>query len=114
MNEGRHYVEGTIHTVLIQFYRKNIKYFPTLNVLSGRQARWPEILSMYHFVINHFEVKNNTADVPSRRLDYEIGYDSMTATLLATLAATTITESYHDLLPEILGAQETAFLATEI
>ena len=34
--------------------------------------------------------------------------------LLATLAATTITESYDDLLPEIKAAQETNFLATEI
>jgi hypothetical protein len=38
----------------------------------------------------------------------------MTAKLLATLAATTITESYDDLLPEIKAAQETDCLATEI
>jgi hypothetical protein len=38
----------------------------------------------------------------------------MTAKLLATLAATTITESCDDLLPEIKAAQETDFAATEI
>jgi len=38
----------------------------------------------------------------------------MTAKLLASLAATTITKSYDDLLPEIMAAQETDFLATEI
>jgi hypothetical protein len=38
----------------------------------------------------------------------------MTAKLLATLAVTTITKSYDDLLPEINAAQETDFLATGI
>jgi len=38
----------------------------------------------------------------------------MTARLLATLATTTITESYGNLLPEIKVAQETDFLATAI
>ena len=38
----------------------------------------------------------------------------MTAELLATLAATTITESYDDLLPEIKEARETDFLAIEM
>jgi len=51
---------------------------------------------------------------PRRGRDYEIGYENMTARLLATLAATTITESYGDLLPEITAAQETDFVATKI
>jgi hypothetical protein len=38
----------------------------------------------------------------------------MTAQLLATSPATTITESYDDLLPEIKAAKETDFLSTEI
>jgi hypothetical protein len=38
----------------------------------------------------------------------------MMAMLLATLAASTMTESYDDLQPEIKAAQETDFLATEI
>jgi hypothetical protein len=62
-------------------------------VLSRRQARWAEILSSYDFVIEHLEGKKNPADGPSRRPDYEIGSENMTAKLLATLAATTITES---------------------
>jgi hypothetical protein len=78
-------------------------------VLSRRQARWAEILSSYDFVIEHLEGKRNPADGPSRRPDYEIGYEHMTAKLRATLAATTITESYDDLLPEIKAAQETDF-----
>jgi len=83
-------------------------------VLSWRQARWADILSSYDFIIEHLEGKTNPADGPSRRPNYEISYEHMTAKLLATLAATTITESYDNLLPEIKAAQETDFLAAEI
>jgi len=83
-------------------------------VLSQRQARWAEILSSYDFAIEHLAGKKNPRDVPSRRPDYEIRYEHMTAKLLATLAVTTITESYEDLLPEIKAAQETEYLATEL
>jgi hypothetical protein len=114
MKQWRHYLEGANHKVLIQCDHKNLEYFQTSKVLSRRQARWAEILSSYDFVIEHLEGKKNPADGPSRRPDYEIGYENMTAKLLATLAATTITESYDDLLPEIKAAQETDFLATEI
>jgi hypothetical protein len=38
----------------------------------------------------------------------------MSPALLATLAVTTITETYVDLLPEIKTAMDTDFLATEI
>jgi len=64
--------------------------------------------------MENVEVKKNPADGRSRRPDFEIGYEHMTAKLRATLAATTITESYDDLLPEIKAAQETGFLHTEI
>jgi hypothetical protein len=83
-------------------------------VLSRRQARWAEILSSYDFLIEHLQGKKNPADGPSRRPDYAIRYEHITAKLLATLAATTITESYDDLLPEIMAAQETHCLATEL
>jgi len=65
-------------------------------------------------VIEHLEGKKNPADRPSRRPDNEIAYEHMTAKLLATLAVTTITESYDDLLPAINAAQESDCLATEI
>ena len=73
-----------------------------------------EILSSYDFVFENPEGKKNPADGPSRRPDDENGYEHMTAKLLATLAATTITKSYDDLLRKIKAAQETDFLATEI
>jgi hypothetical protein len=73
-----------------------------------------EILSSYDFVIEHLEGKKNPGDGPSRRSDYAIGYDNMRATLLATLVAMTISESYDDLLPEIMAAQETNVSAIEL
>ena len=114
MKQWRHYLEGANHKVLIQSDHQNLEYFQTSEVLSRWQARWVEILSSYDFVIEHQDGKKNTADGPSRRPGYEIGYEHMTAKLLATLAATTITESYDDLLPEIKAAQLTDLLTTEI
>jgi hypothetical protein len=73
-------------------------------VLSRRQARWGEVLSPYDFVIEHLEGKKHPADGPSRRPDYEIGYERPTARVLATLASNTV-ESYDDLLQEIKTAQ---------
>ena len=114
MKQWRHYLEGANHKVFIQCDHKNLEYFQMSKVLSRRQARWVEILFSYDFVIEHLEGQKNPADGPSRRPDYEIGYENMTAKLLATVAATTITESYDDLLPEIKAVQETDFLATQI
>jgi len=114
MNQWRYYLQRANHKVLIQCNHKNLQYFETSKVLSQWQARWAEILSSYDFVIEHLEGKKNPEDRPLRRPDYEIGYENMTAKLLATLAATTISESYGDRLPENKTGQETDFLATEL
>jgi hypothetical protein len=84
------------------------------NVLSGWQDRRAEILSSYDVIIKHLQGKKIPTDGLSRRPNYEIGYDHVTAKLLPTLAATTITELCDDLLPDIKAAQETAILVTEI
>jgi hypothetical protein len=106
MKQWLGYLEGTNHKVLIQCDHKNLEYFQTSKVLSRRQARWAEILSSYDFVIEHLEGKKNPADGPSRRPDYEIGYERPTAQLLATLATNITVEPYDDLLPAIKAAQE--------
>jgi len=113
MKQWRHYLEGANHKVLIQCDHKNLEYFQTSKVLSGRQARWAEILSSYDFVIEHLEGKRNPADGPSRRPDYEIGYERPTARLLATLATNTV-EPYDDLLQEIKTAQAIDALAAYV
>jgi hypothetical protein len=113
MKQWRHYLEGANHKVLIQCDHKNLEYFQTSKVLSRRQARWAEILSSYDFVIEHLEGKKNPADGPSRRPDYEIGYERPTARLLATLATNTV-EPYDDLLQEIKTAQAIDALAADV
>ena len=82
-------------------------------MLSQRQARWAEILSSYDFVIEHLEGKKNPTDGPSRRPDYEIGYETPTARLLATLATNAV-ELYDDLLQEIKTAQTIDALAADV
>jgi len=82
-------------------------------MLSRKQARWAEILSSYDFVIQHLEGKDNPADGPSRRPDYEERYKRPTPRLLATLAATTI-NPFNNLLPAIKAAQDTDPLATDM
>jgi hypothetical protein len=82
-------------------------------VLSRRQARWAEILSSYDLVIKHLEGKKNPADGPSRRPDYERGYERPTARLLATLATNTV-EPYDDLLQEVKTAQAINALAADV
>jgi hypothetical protein len=113
MKQWRHYLDGANHEVLIQCDHKNLKYFQTSKVLSRRQARWAEILSSYDFVIEHLEGKKNPANGPSRRHDYEIGYERPTTRLLATLAATTV-EPYNDLIQEIKAAQAIDALAADM
>jgi len=56
----------------------------------------------------------NPADGWSGRRNYDISYVNMTAMLRSTVAPTTITESYGDLLQVIKAAQEINFLATKI
>jgi hypothetical protein len=113
MNQWRHHLEGTNHKVLIQCDHKNLEYFQTSKVLSRRQARWADILSSYDFDIEPLEGKKHPAARPSRRRDYELGYERPTARLLATLAATTV-EQYDDLLQEIKAAQAIDVLAADM
>jgi len=90
--QWRHYREGADHKVLIQRDLKNLEYFQTSKVLSRQQVRWAEIFSLYDFVTDHLEGKKYPADGPSRRPNYAIGYENITGKLLATTAATTVTE----------------------
>jgi len=114
MKQWRNYPEGRDHKVVLQCDHKKLEYCQRWKMVSRRQARWPEILSSYHFVIEHLEGMKNPVDGPSRRPDYQISHENMTAKLLANIAATTFTESHDDHQPEIKAAQETDFLATEI
>jgi hypothetical protein len=88
MKQWRHHLEGARYKILIQCDHKNLVYFQTTKVLSRRQARWAEILSAYDFTIEHLDGTKNPADGPSRRPDYEEGYERPSARLLATSTST--------------------------
>ena len=111
MKQWRHYLEGANHRILIQCDQRNLEYFQTSKVLSPRQVRWAEIVSSYDFVIEHLAGNRNPADGPSRRADYEIGYERPTTRFLAT---STAIEPYNGLLPIIKTAQSTDTLATDV
>ena len=110
LKQWRHYLEGANHKVLIQCDHKNLEYFQTSKVLSGRQARWSEVLSAYDFLIEHLEDSKNPADGPCRRPDYEIGYERPVARLLAMVSV----EPYDDLMPAIIAAQASDPVAADV
>ena len=49
----------------------NLKYFITMKLLLGQQARYAKELSQYNFDIVYRARKLNPTDGPSRRPDYE-------------------------------------------
>ena len=103
----RHYLEGAAHTVLVRCDHKNLVYFTSTKVLSRRQARWAVILSAYDFTIEHLEGTKNPADGPSRRPDYEAGYERPAMQLLGTKESIEQQLSpYDELMQEILTAQQ--------
>jgi hypothetical protein len=122
MKQWRHHLEGARYKILIQCDHKNLVYFQTTKVLSRRQARWAEIPSAYDFTIEHLDGTKNPADRPSRRPDYEEGYERPSARLLATSTsyqypfanAVKIEPIEKDLLAEITEAQGADQLATDV
>src|SRR6202012_6088985 len=101
----RHYLEGAAHTVLVRCDHKNLVYFTNTKILSRREARWAEILSAYDFTIERLEGKKNPADGPSRRPDYEAGYERPAMRLRGTKESIELSP-YDELMQEILTAQQ--------
>jgi hypothetical protein len=50
--EWRHYLEGSLHRVLVLTDHRNLEYFMTKRTLNRRQARWAEFLSRFQFQIS--------------------------------------------------------------
>jgi len=96
--------------MLIQWDHKNVEHCQTFKVLYRRQARWLETLSAYNFVIEHLEGSKTWPDGPSRRSDYQIGYESPVARGLATV----LVEPYDNLIPAISVAHAPDPLAVEV
>ena len=66
----RHYLEGSKYPIRVQTDHANLRYFFTAKTLTGRQARWAELLAAYDFKIEYRPGRQNAADAPSRRSDY--------------------------------------------
>jgi len=101
VNLGRQHLEGANDKIFIRWDQKTLDYLHTPRVVSGRQARWSEILSAYDFVINHLEGRKNAAHGPSRWPDYEFGYKRPVAQQWATVSV----EPYDNFMPGIIAAQ---------
>jgi len=101
LKQWRHHLKGANYNILIRCDHTNLKYFQTSKVLSRRQDRWLENLSADDLVIELLEVSKDPADSPSRQPDYEIGYETPIAGLLATISV----EPYNNLMPAIITAQ---------
>ena len=68
--DRRVYLEGSSHEIKVISDHKNLEYFLSTKQLNHRQARWSEILSAFHFVIQHRpRSMNGRADALSRRAD---------------------------------------------
>ena len=66
----RHYLEGAAHTIDIVTDHKNLEYFATTKLLTRRQARWSEYLSMFNMAIRFRPGKLGTKpDALTRRDD---------------------------------------------
>ena len=68
--DWRVYLEGSPHEIKVISDHKNLEYFLSTKQLNCRQARWSEILSAFHFVIQHRPGSmNGRADALSTRAD---------------------------------------------
>ena len=70
--EWRHYLESPAFTVRVLCDHENLQSFMTTKVLNRRQARWAEFLASFDFGIVYRKGKENPADGPSRRPDYNV------------------------------------------
>ena len=83
LKEWCHYLLDATHPFTILTDHKNLAYFTHPQDLSCCQARWHQLLSEYHFTIEHRPGKTNPADPLSRRPDFEKGVtDNTRVTIL--------------------------------
>jgi hypothetical protein len=70
LDQWRPELQNTARRIQIYTDHKALEYFMTTKQLTGRQARWAEALSEYHFIVMYRAGKQNTkADALTRRDD---------------------------------------------
>jgi RNase H-like domain found in reverse transcriptase/Reverse transcriptase (RNA-dependent DNA polymerase) len=71
LEEWRHYIQGSGHTMIVYSDHKNLMYFWTAQKLNDRQARWSLYLSGFDLKLIHLpRMKMVQSDALSRRPDY--------------------------------------------
>ena len=60
LDHWRPELQSTAKCIQIFTDHKALEYFMTTKQLTGRQARWAEVLSEYHFIIMYQTRKENT------------------------------------------------------
>jgi len=71
LSTWRHYLEGATHPVRVRTDHKSLTHFQTQPMLSGRQKRWLETLSQFHYKVEYVRGEENlAADALSRRGDH--------------------------------------------
>lgn len=107
LKSWRHYLMGSKFTITIMSDHKSLTQFKTQPQLSGRQARWQDVLANYNFDIQYVEGKANiVADGLSRRPDHQrlstvlaesvALFTQETAPAHRISAATTLLADIHD------------------
>lgn len=72
LTHWRCYLEGANYPITVYSDHSNLLTFTTTKQLNRRQARWSQELGAFDFVIKHISgVKNQRADLLSRRHDYQ-------------------------------------------
>jgi hypothetical protein len=72
----RHYLHGS--KFVVRTDHKSLQFFQTQPMLSGRQARWKDVLANFDFDIEYVEGKSNVvADGLSRRSDHDLQVASL-------------------------------------
>jgi len=72
LNTWRHYLHGSKFKILVKTDHHSLQYFKTQPTLTGRQARWLDIVAEFDFDIEYIDGKTNVvADGLSRRHDHQ-------------------------------------------
>jgi len=100
--------------VFLHGVHHNPTYVQLSHEVSQRQGKWTETLTSYNCIIEYVDAKKHPAGGLTTRHNYEIGYENTLGKFLPTLAVTTVTGSYSDLLQDITGAQGSNHFTAEI
>ena len=72
LEEWRHILEGTKHTIEILNDHRNLTYFQTAQTLNRCQARWSLYLSRFDYSLAHRASRHSAKpDALSRRVDHQ-------------------------------------------